>query len=167
MLTATHSQPVNAEWITPASLVSKRDRAIYDLGKQKGKEEVDNDFQANLNRNFERSYHHTTEFLNFLKNNNVYVLDAKLKFEHLSDLKVAVIIKEEDNLSEKISSIYDFVYDLEGRSNSDDYNIDFTIVKADCNFQDKLVENDGFIFTHQLLINDGESEKERTRAEKS
>jgi hypothetical protein len=161
MQTAIKSQQIRTDWVTPASLVSKRDKAIFDLGKQKGKEEVDSDFQERLGKNFELSYIHTTEFLKFLSENNVCVLDARLKLEHLSDLKVAVILKEDETLQEKISLVYDFLYDLEAKNNTEDYNIDFTIIKADERFQGELVEKDGFIFTHQLLDNDGAAKKEK------
>jgi len=161
MQTMIKSQQATAEWITPASLVSKRDKAIFDLGKQKGKEEADNHFQDHLNKNFELSYTHTTEFLNFLSDKNINVLDARLKIDHVSDLKVAVILKEEDNLKDKMSLLYDFLYELELKNNTEEYNIDFTIIKADENFQGRLVEKDGFIFTYQLLNNDRAAKKEK------
>jgi hypothetical protein len=155
MQTSIKSQLIRTDWVTPASLVSKRDKAIFDLGKQKGKEEVDNDFQERLGKNFELSYIHTTEFLNFLAEKNVCVLDARLKLEHLSDLK------EDEDLKEKISLVYDFLYELEAKNNTEDYNIDFTIIKADERFQGGLVEKDGYIFTHQLLNNDGATKEEK------
>jgi hypothetical protein len=153
MQTSIKSQLIRTDWVTPASLVSKRDKAIFDLGKQKGKEEVDNDFQERLGKNFELSYIHTTEFLNFLAEKNVCVLDARLK--------VAVILKEDEDLKEKISLVYDFLYELEAKNNTEDYNIDFTIIKADERFQGGLVEKDGYIFTHQLLNNDGATKEEK------
>lgn len=165
MQTAIKSQQVTTEWITPASLVSKRDKAIFDLGKQKGKEEADKDFEDRLGRNFELSYIHTTEFLSFLSEQNISALDARLKFEHISDLRVAIVLEEDDDLKNKISLVYDFLYDLEAKNNTEDYNIDFTIIKSDENFQGRLVEKDGYIFTHQLLNNDRSTEEEEgTRA---
>jgi hypothetical protein len=164
MQTAIQSQQVTTEWVTPASLVSKRDKAIFDLGKQKGKEEAENDFQERLVRNFDLSYVHTTEFLNFLSEKHVDVLDARLKLAHISDLRVAVVVKEDSNLKDNISLVYDFLYDLEAKNNTEDYNIDFTIIKSDENFQGRLVEKDGYIFTHQLLNNDrAAKEEEGTR----
>lgn len=162
----TYQHP--AEWVTTPSLINKRETEIYNLGKQKGLEEADEKFDKILTKNFQLSYKHTTELLKFLIKKNISVINARLKLEQINDLKVAVILKSDENVKNHISEVYDFVYDLEGKNNKANYNIDFTIIKADDNFQERLVEKDGYIFTHQLLTNvRGRKKEATTRGEKS
>jgi hypothetical protein len=149
------------EWVTSPSqsLLSKRDRDIYMMGKEKGEQEVFEKFQKAFNENLSKSYADTSKILDKIKTEKLEIISARLKVLHPNSLKVAISVKESENLSEKLSLIYDFIYDLEEKQNTDNYNVDYSIIKANSTFNEKNIENDGYIYKHLLFLNEKRARK--------
>jgi Asp-tRNA(Asn)/Glu-tRNA(Gln) amidotransferase C subunit len=70
---------------------------------------------------------------------------------HPNSLKVVISIKESEDLCKKINNIYEFIGELEEKQNSETYNVDYSIIKANEHFSEKNVESDGFIYKHRLF----------------
>jgi len=148
------------EWVTSPSnsLLSRRDRNIYNMGKEKGAQELLDKFDKVYQQNLSKSYLDTSKILNKIKEKELEILSARLKVLHPNSLKVAISIKETQDISDKLTEIYDFIYELEEKQNDDNYNVDYSIIKANAHFDDSVVENDGYIYKHLLFLNE-----ERTR----
>jgi hypothetical protein len=153
MLNKLAQEETPIEWVKSSSysLVNERETAIYNMGKEKGVEEEKERFDSLIKENFQRSYNDTTQVLDKIKTSGIEVISARLKIKSINCLRVAVSLKK-DNLSDDIiEDIYNFIYELETISNKEDYNIDFSLIKANEGFSDKSVENDGYIYKHQLV----------------
>ena len=154
---SSQSNNLNApEWVKSSShsLVNERDLAIYMMGKEKGAEEYKEQIDDILKHNFTQSYEDTTRVLERLKDYQLNIISARLKIESIRSLKIILAIQQSDLLSEKIEDVYDFIYDLETQSNNSEYRVDFSIIKANENFDDQCVEGDGYIYKHRLLLNE-------------
>ena len=149
------------EWvISPSqSLLSNRERDIYNMGKEKGAQELIDKYEKVFRENLSKSFKDTTEILNKIQEENLEVKSARLKVLHPNSLKVLISITETPTLHEKIESIYEFIYELEEKHNNENYNVDFSIIKANEKFTEKNVESDGFIYRHQLFLNEKRSRK--------
>lgn len=154
------------EWVTSPSnsLLSKRDRDIYLMGKEKGAEELREKYESIFRENLSKSYADTTKILAEIKNEKLEVLSARLKVLHPNSLKVVISIRETESLSQRLNGIYDFIYDLEEKQNTDRYNVDYSIIKANESFDDKNVENDGYIYKHQLFLNEKGTRKSKLKS---
>jgi hypothetical protein len=135
---------------------------MYARGKEKGVEEYKIQQENILNNNFVKSYEDTSKILKVLNDFKITVISARLKVENINNLKIALSIKQSEELNNKIEDIYNIIYDLEDSTNSDNYRIDFSIIKVNDNFSDKCVEGDGYIYKHRLFANE-----KRTRTKKS
>lgn len=135
---------------------------MYAMGKEKGVEEYKKQRQDILNANFAKSYQDTNKILEVLRRFNISVISARLKVETLSNLKVALSIQQTEELNEKIEDIYNFICEVEDSSNSENYQVDFSIIKANDHFSDECVESDGFIYKHRMI-----SDEKRARSKKS
>ena len=149
------------EWVTSPSqsLLSKRERDIYNRGKEKGAQELQEKYEHIFSENLSKSYKDTSEILNKIKEENLEVISARLKVLHPNSLKVLISITETEELYKKIDGLYEFIYDLEEKHNNENYNVDFSILKANNTFIEKNVESDGFIYKHQLFLDEKRTRK--------
>jgi hypothetical protein len=145
-----------AEWVKSSSysLVNERDIAIFRMGKEQGAEEYKQQIETLLNENLSKSYNDTTKVLEKLREDNISVISARLKVKAINSLNIILSIKESELLNSKIDKIYNFIYDLEEVTNTENYTVDFSIIKANESFSDKRVESDGYIYKHRLLLNE-------------
>ncbi|WP_448698434.1 hypothetical protein ACFGVR_16490 [Mucilaginibacter sp. AW1-3] len=146
-----------AEWLTTPSqnLNSKRYLGIISIKSKEQKAEDPKPLpqQAILNENFVRSYEDTCKVLSLLNESDIDVISARLKVETLNHLQIMLSIKQTKDLNDKIENVYSFIYELGESSSSENYNIDFYIIKATEHFNDKGIEKDGYIYKHPLTIN--------------
>ena len=151
----------NNEWVTSPShsLLSKRDRDIYMMGKEKGEQELIEKVHENFRQNLSKSYADTSKILVKIKDENLEIISARLKVLHPNSLKVAISIKESEDISEKLDAIYNFIFEIEEEQNSDIYNVDYSIIKANNGFDENHIENDGYIYKHLLFLNEKRTRK--------
>ena len=145
-----------AEWVTSPSnsLLSKRERDIYNMGKEKGVQEFLDKYEKLYQENLSKSYTDTSKILHKIKEKELEIISARLKVLHPNSLKVAISIKETQDISDKLYEIYNFIEELEEKQNSEHYNVDYSIIKANDSFDDNNVENDGYIYKHLLFLNE-------------
>lgn len=146
----------SGEWVTTPShsLVTKREMDMFLMGKEKGVEEYKKKRQDIFNLNFAKSYDDANKILDIIKAFNIQVISARLKIEALNVFRIAISVKQTEVLNTKIEDIYNSIYELEESESNDTYSIDFSIIKANEHFDDKCVENDGYIYKHRLIINE-------------
>lgn len=146
----------SGEWVTTPShsLVTKREMDMFLMGKEKGVEEYKKKRQDIFDLNFIKSYNDASKILDIIKAFNIQIISARLKVEALDVFRIAISVKQTEELNSKIEDIYNSIYELEESESSDSYSIDFSIIKASESFDDKFVENDGYIYKHRLTINE-------------
>jgi hypothetical protein len=151
----TKKLPNNTDWVISShSLNSERERAIYAMGKEKGVEEAHEKHIDHIGKNLAKSYNDTTKILEKLKANNIDIISARLKMRSENCFKILLSVKDTEDIPLNLDNIYNFIHEVETTSNTNDYMVDFSIVKANSNFSDAKVENDGYIFKHRLFINE-------------
>lgn len=146
----------SGEWVTTPShsLVTKREMDMFLMGKENGVEEYKKKRQDIFNFNFVKSYDDANKILDIIKAFNIQVISARLKIEALNVFRIAISLKQTEELNSKIEDIYNSIYELEESESNDSYSVDFSIIKANESFDDKCVENDGYIYKHRLTINE-------------
>jgi hypothetical protein len=167
-MSQSNTIPKQSEWVTSPShsLLTERDKTIYNMGKIKGAEEHEKELIDLIQSNFKKSYLDTSKVLKEMLTKKINVISARLKVESIHSLKVALAVSPDDNLKENIGGLYNFIFELEGKTNSSKYNIDFSIIKATQELTDKCIENDGYIYKHLLLTNAKRSRRSQSKASK-
>lgn len=154
------SQNSDTEWVKSSShsLNSQRERDIFSLGKERGAEEVRKEIQDLYLTHLTKSYEDTTRLLSYVKDLELDIISARLKVDSLTSLKVVIALKSDEKLLKSLDKLYNRLYDLEDEINSDEYDLRFSIIKANGeSFSDKCVENDGYIYKHRLSLNEEEA----------
>jgi hypothetical protein len=149
----------NSEWVKSVShsLVNERDIAIFQMGKEKGAKEESDRIQKIIENNLSKTYNDTTKVIEKFRAEKIDIISARLKVKSIYSFKIILAIKFSESVAEKMDNIYDFIFNLEKSINKENYFVDFSIIKANENFSDSKVENDGYIYKHRLIINEKSS----------
>lgn len=152
----TERQVSNTDWVQSSnhSLITERELAMYTLGKEVGAEEARKEARELYISNLERSYEDTSKVVTFLQENGLEVISARLKVHSLNSLKVMIALAYDEHLINSLDIVYNHLYDVEDKINDKEYDLTFSIIKANKGtFSDICVENDGYIFKHRLSKN--------------
>ena len=147
------------EWVKSSSrsLVNERDIAIFAMGKEKGAKEEKDKLDDRIKNLFSKSYEDTSVVLDTMKELGVRPVFARLKLQTLNYLNVIIAVFKSDFTPDKAEKIYNFLSEFEEKKSTKEYNIDFSIFKAPDGFSDTAIENDGYIYKHQSLLNEKSS----------
>ena len=77
---------------------------------------------------------------------------AYLKICSWDSLEILVVVKEDDLLEDRFLKTYDFVGDLEDKTNTDLINLVFSFMGASEHVDEKHIKSDGFILKHQISV---------------
>ncbi len=153
MLQDIIDKPNEIEWVSNSNQ-SMYDREIdsYFLGKEEGVEEFKQKFRTIFHRNLKKSYHDTSKVLSQIEKIGVEIQSTHLNIKNINSFRVKIAITESDKLLKNMGSIYESLFSIEEKVRKKNYDLRFSIIKADENFSEACLISDGFNLKHKSKI---------------
>jgi uncharacterized FlaG/YvyC family protein len=124
----------------------------YIQGKKEGLEQIQKVALEKMIENIKKSGEFTTELLNFFHKEKFNPVSAYLKIISWNLYNVLITIPEEEYLSDRFLSIYEYISQFEEKNKNDFYKLEITITDTN-NLNNKNIISDGYIFKHKMSIN--------------
>ena len=143
--------PANQELTSPTERLYTSDHVIdaYLTGKNEALEQTEKLIIDKLKTNINNSVSHTNEILKHLKKQKFNPIGAYLKINSWDDFSILLILPENEFLSDKIFSIYDYLTNLEDNVSSEFYKLNVSIYDTDGEIDDSCIKADGFNLKHK------------------
>ncbi|HSD05778.1 hypothetical protein [Flavobacterium sp.] len=143
--------PANWELTSPTERLYTSDHVIdaYLTGKNEALEQTEKLIIDKLKTNINNSGSHTNEILKHLKKQKFNPIGAYLKINSWDDFSILLILPENEFLSDKIFSVYDYLTNLEDSVSSEFYKLNVSIYDTDGEIDDNCIKADGFNLKHK------------------
>jgi hypothetical protein len=143
--------PENWEFTSPTERLYTSDHVIdaYLTGKKEALEQTEKLIYEKLITNINHSGSHTNEILIYLKENGFNPIATYLKINSWDDFSILLILSEDEFLSKRIFSVYDYLTKLEDNVKSEFYNLNVSIYDTDGEFDISCIKADGFSLKHK------------------
>lgn len=143
--------PVNWEFTSPSERLYTSDHVIdaYLTGKNEALEQTEKLIVDKLKTNINNSGSYTNEILKYLKKQKFNPIAAYLKINSWDDFSILLILPENEFLSDKIYSVYDYLTNLEDNVGSEFYKLNVSIYDTDGEIDDSCIKADGFNLKHK------------------
>jgi CDP-glycerol glycerophosphotransferase (TagB/SpsB family) len=143
--------PANWEFTSPSERLYTSDHVIdaYLTGKKEALEQTEKLIVEKLKTNINNSGSHTNEILKHLKKQKFNPIGAYLKINSWDDFSILLVLHEDEFLSDKIYSVYDYLTELEDKVSSEFYKLNVSICDTDGEVDDSCIKADGFTLKHK------------------
>ncbi len=143
--------PANWEFTSPSERLYTSDHVIdaYLTGKKEALEQTEKLIIEKLKTNINNSGSHTNEILKHLKKQKFNPIGAYLKINSWDDFSILLILPENEFLSDKIYSVYNYLTELEDKVSSEFYKLNVSICDTDGEVDDNCIKADGFNLKHK------------------
>ena len=143
--------PANWELTSPNERLYTSDHVIdaYLTGKNEALEQTEKLIIDKLKTNINNSGSHTNEILKYLKKQKFNPIGAYLKINSWDDFSILLILPENEFLSDKIFSVYDYLTNLEDSVSSEFYKLNISIYDTNGEIDDNCIKADGFNLKHK------------------
>lgn len=143
--------PANWEFTSPTERLYTSDHVIdaYLTGKNEALEQTEKLIIDKLKTNINNSGSYTNEILEHLRKQKFNPIGAYLKINSWDDFSILLILPENEFLSDKIFSVYDYLTSLEDKVSSEFYKLNVSIYDTDGEVDDSCIKADGFNLKHK------------------
>lgn len=119
-------------------------RVEDEVAKKEALEQTEKLIIEKLKANINNSGSHTNEILKHLKKQKFNPIGAYLKINSWDDFSILLILPENEFLSDKIYSVYNYLTELEDKVSSEFYKLNVSICDTDGEVDDNCIKADGY-----------------------
>ncbi|MBL0049677.1 MAG: hypothetical protein IPP32_16465 [Bacteroidetes bacterium] len=116
----------------------------YIKGKSDGIGQKEKLIQEKFSTNLKKLSTNTSELITFLKSKKIPVTDVFLKVNSWSTFNLLVIVPRKDFTSSKVTSVYNYISDLEVKEENDLFRFQISILSAGDKINTGSINADGF-----------------------
>jgi hypothetical protein len=103
-----------------------------------------------LKNNIDKSGKHTSEILNYFKDQKFNPIAAYLKINSWDDFTILIVVPENEFIDPKFLPIYNYISKFESDVNEELYRLQIMICDTEGKIDDNYIKSDGFVFKHKM-----------------
>lgn len=122
----------------------------YYKGKEQGIIDEISALRRIVNSNIKKTINHANSVISYLVNQQIFPEYSYIKLISWDTYEVLISVATKDFLDEKFLKVYEFVTETENKINDEVYELTFSFIDSNTDFDNKKLNSDGFFLKQKF-----------------